>query len=50
MNRILTTHCGSLPRPHDLLDLMKAKVNGQPYDAGAYDQRVRKAVADVVRK
>src|SRR6266704_2869297 len=50
MNRILTTHCGSLPRPHDLLDLMKAKVNGQPYDAGAYERRVRKAVADAVRK
>jgi 5-methyltetrahydropteroyltriglutamate--homocysteine methyltransferase len=48
--RILTTHCGSLPRPHDLLDLMKAKVNGQPYDAGAYERRVRKAVADAVRK
>src|SRR6266545_4372133 len=50
MNRILTTHCGSLPRPHDLLDLMKSKVNGQPYDAGAYERRVRKAVADAVRK
>ena len=24
MNRILTTHVGSLPRPHDLLDMMKA--------------------------
>ena len=48
--RILTTHCGSLPRPHDLLDLMKAKVNGQPYDAAAYDKRVRKAVADIVRR
>ncbi len=23
--RILTTHCGSLPRPHHLLDLMKAR-------------------------
>ena len=48
--RILTTHCGSLPRPHDLLDLMKAKVNGQPYDAAAYDKRVRKAVAEIVRQ
>ena len=35
-DRILTTHCGSLPRPKDLLDLMKAKINGDPYDAGAY--------------
>jgi 5-methyltetrahydropteroyltriglutamate--homocysteine methyltransferase len=50
MKRILTTHCGSLPRPHDLLDLMKARVNGQPYDEGAYEKRVRQAVAEIVRK
>ena len=35
-NRILTTHCGSLARPSDLLDLMKAKVHGEPYDHEAY--------------
>ena len=34
--RILTTHVGSLPRPTDLLDLMKAKISGAPYDANAY--------------
>ncbi|MGA2882649.1 MAG: cobalamin-independent methionine synthase II family protein [Bryobacteraceae bacterium] len=49
-NRILTTHCGSLPRPTDLLDLMKAKIQGQPYDAGAYAAKVRSAVSDVVRQ
>jgi 5-methyltetrahydropteroyltriglutamate--homocysteine methyltransferase len=49
-NRILTTHCGSLPRPTDLLDLMKAKINGQPYDAGAYATRVRSAVSEIVRQ
>jgi 5-methyltetrahydropteroyltriglutamate--homocysteine methyltransferase len=49
-HRILTTHCGSLARPKELLDLMKAKVNGEPYDEGAYAQRVRSAVADVVSK
>ena len=49
-DRILTTHCGSLARPKDLLDSMKAKVNGQPYDEGAYAQRVRSAVADIVRE
>lgn len=49
MNRILTTHCGSLPRPADLLDLMKAKAHGEPYDAAAYDARVRGAVAEAVR-
>src|SRR6185503_10243229 len=41
-----TTHVGSLARPHDLLDLMKARVAGQPYDKPAYDSRVKSAVAD----
>jgi 5-methyltetrahydropteroyltriglutamate--homocysteine methyltransferase len=49
-DRILTTHVGSLARPDDLLDLMRARVAGQPYDATVYATRVRSAVADVVRK
>jgi 5-methyltetrahydropteroyltriglutamate--homocysteine methyltransferase len=48
VHRILTTHCGSLPRPTDLLDLMKAKINGQPYDAAVYAARVRSAVTEIV--
>ncbi len=48
--RILTTHIGSLPRPKDLLDLMKAKLSGQAYDEKAYEDRVRTAVADIVKK
>ena len=50
MNRIATTHVGSLPRPHDLLDLMKARLGGKPFDKGLYDERVRAAVAECVRK
>jgi 5-methyltetrahydropteroyltriglutamate--homocysteine methyltransferase len=49
-DRILTTHCGSLPRPHDLLDMMKAKLSGAPYDHGAYAGRVESAVADTVHQ
>jgi len=49
-DRILTTHCGSLARPKDLLDLMKAKVTGERYDEGAYASRVRTAVSEVVRQ
>jgi 5-methyltetrahydropteroyltriglutamate--homocysteine methyltransferase len=49
-DRIQTTHIGSLPRPHDLLDLMKAKVTGQPYDRRLFDETVARAVADNVRK
>jgi 5-methyltetrahydropteroyltriglutamate--homocysteine methyltransferase len=48
--RILTTHVGSLPRPKDLLDMMKAKLSGQSYDHAAYEARVKSAVADIVRK
>jgi 5-methyltetrahydropteroyltriglutamate--homocysteine methyltransferase len=49
-DRILTTHCGSLPRPRKLLDLMKAKVNAEPYDASAFAEEVQNAVAEIVRK
>lgn len=49
-HRVLTTHCGSLPRPKDLLDMMRAKVKGEPYDRDAYARRVRSAVAEIVRK
>jgi 5-methyltetrahydropteroyltriglutamate--homocysteine methyltransferase len=49
-DRILTTFAGSLARPPDLLEMMKAKESGQPYDKKAYTERVRSAVAEVVRK
>jgi 5-methyltetrahydropteroyltriglutamate--homocysteine methyltransferase len=49
-DRILTTHIGSLPRPHGLLDVMKAKYSGKPYDEAAFQQALRKAVMEVVRK
>ncbi|HLK46746.1 MAG TPA: cobalamin-independent methionine synthase II family protein [Bryobacteraceae bacterium] len=49
-NRILTTHCGSLPRPKDLLDLMKARLEGRPGDEQAYEARVRRAVEEIVKQ
>lgn len=49
-DRILTTHVGSLPRPHDLLDVMKTRVAGMPHDRAAYDVRITRAVADCVHK
>jgi 5-methyltetrahydropteroyltriglutamate--homocysteine methyltransferase len=48
--RVLTTNVGSLARPHDLLDVMREKEHGRPYDADAYAALVRRAVADAVRK
>jgi methionine synthase II (cobalamin-independent) len=41
-DRIQTTHIGSLPRPHDLLDIMKAKFAEQPYDDKAYQRSCRR--------
>jgi len=48
IDRILTTHVGSLGRPLDLLELMREKEHGRPYDADAYTERVTSAVAEVV--
>lgn len=48
-DRILTTHTGSLPRPPDLLTMIEARESGSPYDVAAFDERVRTAVADVVK-
>jgi len=49
-DHIQTTHIGSLPRPHHLLDILKAKYQNQPYDERELDYILAKAVADCVRK
>ena len=49
-DRILTTHVGSLPRPADLLALIRAKEQGHVYDPAAFAARVRGAVGDIVRR
>jgi 5-methyltetrahydropteroyltriglutamate--homocysteine methyltransferase len=48
--RFLTTHTGSLPRPPDLIRTMFAKEEGVPVDPAALGERIRAAVAEVVRK
>ena len=48
-DRIMTAHAGSLPRPDDLREMVVAKANGEPYDAGALDRRLKSAVAETVR-
>lgn len=47
-DRILTTHVGSLPRPDDLVPLLRAKDDGEPYDEAALQASVTRAVDDVV--
>src|SRR5689334_5092849 len=51
-NRILTTHVGSLPRPKDLLDMMKARLGagGEPVGEEQYQARVTRAVKEIVEK
>src|SRR4051794_6261390 len=48
--RILTTHVGSLARPHRLLDIMRDKVAGKPYHPGEFARQARDAAFDVVRR
>jgi 5-methyltetrahydropteroyltriglutamate--homocysteine methyltransferase len=48
-DRIITTHVGSLARPHELLDTLKERENGRPYDADLLARQTTEAVADRVR-
>jgi 5-methyltetrahydropteroyltriglutamate--homocysteine methyltransferase len=48
-DHIQTTHIGSLPRPHNLLDLLKAKYSGQPYDKSKLESVLVQSVAECVR-
>jgi 5-methyltetrahydropteroyltriglutamate--homocysteine methyltransferase len=49
-DRILTSHAGSLPRPADLLEMMRSSQRGEAVDASAYEACIRRSVADIVRK
>jgi 5-methyltetrahydropteroyltriglutamate--homocysteine methyltransferase len=49
-NRILTSHVGSLVRPKDMLDMLRARSHGEPYDKAAWDARLDAAVAEIVRQ
>jgi 5-methyltetrahydropteroyltriglutamate--homocysteine methyltransferase len=48
--RILTTHTGSLPRPRDLVALLRDREDGRGLAAAAFQARVRAAVVDAVRR
>jgi 5-methyltetrahydropteroyltriglutamate--homocysteine methyltransferase len=49
-DRILTTHVGSLARPHDLLDMIQARLKGEPVDDAAFNQKLAVSVMDIVRQ
>ncbi|HSF03375.1 MAG TPA: cobalamin-independent methionine synthase II family protein [Solirubrobacterales bacterium] len=50
VDRILTTHAGSLPRPDDVLAMVQARAAGGCLDENAYRIRLGQAVADTVRQ
>ena len=50
VDRIYTTHVGSLARPAALLDLMRAAAGGRPGDPARLADEERRAVADVVAR
>ena len=45
VDRILTTHVGSLPRPQNVVDFLFAEDRGELYDRAQYDETMRQAVA-----
>ncbi len=47
--RILTTHVGSLPRPPDLVELLRERHAGRAIARDVFDAAVAAAVADVVK-
>ncbi len=49
-DRILTTHVGSLPRPHSLLDMMKKHFDGETLDEASYAAMLQDAVNETVHK
>src|SRR5579863_6854384 len=49
-DRILTTHVGSLPRPADLYEMIKAKQEGGSIGDAAFAARVKAAVAETVKR
>ena len=49
-HRIITTHAGSLPRPDDLIELTRARQEGETNDEAGYQAQLAAAVRDVVRR
>ena len=48
--RILTTHVGSLIRPPELLELIRARQGGKPYDKAKFGSILKDSVATIVRE
>ena len=49
-DRILTTHVGSLIRPPELREFIRARQTGKPYDKAAYEACLSASVKEIVRQ
>ena len=50
IERILTTHVGSLPRPQVVVDQLFAQDSGAAYDEAEFDRVMRRAVREAAEK
>src|SRR6476660_4745335 len=50
IDRILTTHVGSLIRPKPLQEFLRAKQARKPFDSQAYENCLTQSVAEIVRR
>ena len=50
IDRIRTTHTGSLPRPPEILEAMRSQAQGRAVDAPAYEAALARHVAEIVKK
>src|ERR1700744_1842441 len=50
VDRILTTHVGSLIRPPKLIEFWRAIEDGKPYDEAAFETCLIDSVAEIVRQ
>ena len=49
-DRILTTHTGSLPRPPELIDLMRRREQGEAVDESKLASTIKDAVGTIIRQ
>ena len=49
-NRIAVTHCGSLPRPEELMAMLAVRDAGEPHDADALATDIAASVKNVVQR
>jgi 5-methyltetrahydropteroyltriglutamate--homocysteine methyltransferase len=49
VDRVLTTHVGSLPRGKEALAFLFAQDKGESYDEAQFEAAMRRGVADAVR-